>query len=177
MAGVSAFPGGVGATVTLDKTAGTNLLWTRGTQGHTSNVYRSEVDPTSSMNEFACYLAGSAENEASDPQLPSSGSVFYYLVTAHNVCGESSAGLDGAGSERAGWIACDPPGGDFDADGVADLEDNCSLVPDASQADGDADFAGDVCDNCPVTPNPDQGDCDEDDIGDACDPDPGCGAE
>jgi len=173
-AGVSEIPGPVGTAVTLDKTAGTTLLWTRGTQGHTSNVYRAAVGPTESMNEFACFAAGSAENEASDPQLPPSGAVFYYLVTAHNVCGESSAGLDGAGFERTGWIACDPPGGDYDADGVADSEDNCSLVPDSSQADADADFSGDVCDNCPLTPNPDQGDCDEDGIGDTCDADPGC---
>jgi len=100
--------------------------------------------------------------------------VFYYLVTARNVCGESSAGLDGAGFERVGWTACDPPGSDFDADGVADLEDNCSLLPNSPQLDGDADFVGDVCDNCPAATNPGQGDCDDDGIGDACDPSPGC---
>jgi hypothetical protein len=174
VSGVSTIPGPVGTTVRLDKTAGATMLWTRGTQGHTSNVYRSAVSPTEPMNGFACFVAGSAENHAGDTEFPPSGSAFYYLVTAGNVCGESSAGLDGTGFERIGWVACDPPGGDFDADGVADLEDNCSLVPDASQADADADFAGDVCDNCPVTPNADQNDCDEDGIGDACDPDPGC---
>jgi hypothetical protein len=172
--GVSAIPGPVGATVTLTKFGGTTLLWTRGIQGHTSNVYRSEVSLTDSMSELTCFAAGSVENDAHDAQLPPTGAVFYYLVTARNVCGEGSAGLNGAGLERAGWIACDPPGEDFDGDGAADLEDNCSLFPNSLQSDGDADFVGDICDNCPATPNPDQGDCDDDGIGDACDPDPGC---
>jgi hypothetical protein len=172
--GVSVIPGDVGNTVTLDKMGGTTLRWTRGVQGHTSNVYRSEVSPTASMSQFACFVAGSAEDEDHDAQLPPSGSVFYYLVTARNTCGEGSAGVNGAGIERAGWGACDPPGGDFDADGVVDLEDNCSTFPNPGQSDGDADFVGDACDNCPVTPNPGQGDCDDDGIGNACDPEPGC---
>ncbi|PKN80240.1 MAG: hypothetical protein CVU47_09430 [Chloroflexi bacterium HGW-Chloroflexi-9] len=72
---------------------------------------------------------------------------------------------------------------DTDADGAADIGDNCPLAANADQADRDGDGLGDVCDgdrdgdgaanatdNCPDAANAIQADIDGDGIGDACDP-------
>ena len=64
-------------------------------------------------------------------------------------------------------------GGDSDGDGLADDNDNCPSVANASQADGDNDEAGDACDNCPSMYNPSQADGDGDTLGDVCDSCPG----
>jgi len=70
---------------------------------------------------------------------------------------------------------------DSDADGVLDLSDNCTQVPNADQEDVDGNSRGDACedfdrdsivsaeDNCPNDPNAAQTDIDADGIGDACD--------
>ncbi len=73
---------------------------------------------------------------------------------------------------------------DQDDDGVADGEDNCKTVKNASQLDTDHDGKGDACDadddgdgvgdandNCPKNKNPGQLDTDNDGKGDACDSD------
>ncbi|GMN11251.1 hypothetical protein MTsPCn9_20440 [Croceitalea sp. MTPC9] len=73
---------------------------------------------------------------------------------------------------------------DDDNDGVLDVDDNCPLIGNASQADNDGDTIGDVCDpdddndgildiddNCPLTPNANQADADNDGVGDVCDTD------
>ena len=57
---------------------------------------------------------------------------------------------------------------DFDADGVADDQDNCRTTANPDQADLDGDGVGDACDNCPTTPNPDQLDADHDGVADEC---------
>ena len=41
---------------------------------------------------------------------------------------------------------------DQDHDGLANIDDNCKLVPNTDQADGDSDSQGDACDTCPSTP-------------------------
>ena len=56
----------------------------------------------------------------------------------------------------------------FDADGLADDEDNCRATANPDQADADQDGAGDACDNCAAA-NSDQADGDRDGLGDACD--------
>jgi len=66
---------------------------------------------------------------------------------------------------------------DVDADGVADLCDNCPNDPNPGQADADGDGFGDVCDICPGFD--DNIDTDGDGIPDGCDtcptnPDPLC---
>lgn len=70
---------------------------------------------------------------------------------------------------------------DSDADGVADIFDNCVSVSNADQIDIDGNRRGDVCDdfdqdgiinskdNCPNIPNRGQEDTDGDGIGDVCD--------
>jgi MYXO-CTERM domain-containing protein len=73
---------------------------------------------------------------------------------------------------------------DMDEDGVADDEDNCKEVANASQKDLDGDGKGDACDadddgdgikdatdNCPKTKNAAQTDTDGDGKGDKCDAD------
>ena len=61
------------------------------------------------------------------------------------------------------------PDGDFDGDGVPNVDDNCPLQEN-DQSDIDDDGRGDVCDNCPGTANSDQLDQDEDGVGDLCEP-------
>ena len=71
---------------------------------------------------------------------------------------------------------------DADNDGVADANDNCPTMANASQADEDGDAVGDVCDNCPHVANTNQANVGEmnagataDGVGDACDPQPTVG--
>ena len=79
------------------------------------------------------------------------------------------------------------PGGDRDADGIPDTEDNCPDVYNRQQADDDGDGVGNKCDdgsttptdtdsdgvpdssdNCPDVYNPNQNDGDGDGVGNAC---------
>lgn len=62
---------------------------------------------------------------------------------------------------------------DTDSDFVADVCDNCPLIPNNAQTDTDLDTVGDACDNCPTIANPGQADTDFDGFGDACDNCPG----
>jgi hypothetical protein len=62
---------------------------------------------------------------------------------------------------------------DADADGVADVCDNCPSTKNADQANSDGDPLGNACDNCPAKANADQKDSDNDTVGDACDNCPG----
>jgi len=86
----------------------------------------------------------------------------------------TSLGQGGQQSETSDW----------DQDGVADINDNCSGDHNPDQLNSDDDFLGDVCDNdddgdgvldevdnCSVTNTPylDQLDLDDDGVGDACD--------
>ena len=60
-------------------------------------------------------------------------------------------------------------GADLDADGVADVDDNCPGLANADQANSDGDPLGDACDNCPQVTNAGQENLDGDAWGDVCD--------
>lgn len=60
---------------------------------------------------------------------------------------------------------------DTDADGLADVLDNCAAVANADQADIDGDAIGDACDNCITASNSHQCDTNADGYGNACDAD------
>jgi len=146
--GVSAPPDPVGATLGIDN-AGPTLRWTRPREGFTSNVYRGVVSKGHPWSYDAlCLEAETPLTEYVAPGSPPPGTLWYYLVSARNYCGESAAGEDSAGNPIVipPSNGCPTLGGDFDADGVADLADNCPLVANPSQVDTDGDSMGDACD-------------------------------
>ncbi len=148
MPGVSAAPLPVGGTLRLEGEATTTLRWTRPEQGFAFDVYRGLV-PAGSVfsHDETCWAAETAAPSATDPEAPPPGAYFYYLVSAVNACGDS-----GEGSSQA---MCAPRHADTDGDGVPDLQDNCPLAADASQADDDHDHVGNACDACPLDPSND----------------------
>jgi hypothetical protein len=58
---------------------------------------------------------------------------------------------------------------DTDGDTISDVNDNCPMLANPSQADADMDLVGDDCDICPMASDPTQDDTDADSAGDACD--------
>ena len=141
------------------------LRWKRGIQGHVSNVYRSVSGTTGGA---ACLISETPQTQAFETANPPPGIQLRYLISAENVCAESAMGETSGGHVRSPPATCAPVGGEFDGDGVRDLEDNCPLVADPTLADVDFDFVGDVCDNCPTVYNPAQIDTNGNGIGDAC---------
>src|SRR5262249_23939435 len=93
------------------------------------------------------------------PGSPSIGGLGYgvgdVLVSGPGACGAAVAVPAGALGLVAGDNV-DALAMNFDTDGdfVADVCDNCPLVPNNDQLDTDGDGIGDLCDNCPTTPNP-----------------------
>ena len=63
--------------------------------------------------------------------------------------------------------------GDYDGDGVVNVDDNCPNTHNPGQENPDGDLLGSACDNCPEDYNPDQADSDGDTSGDVCDVCPG----
>ena len=172
--GVAFPPGQVGPSLVLAKVnfqPGGNetpirLRWKSGLHGHVSNVYRALFDGPSVP---VCLLSETPQTQALDTQDPPPGSQSQYLISAENICGESFLGQTSGGLLRVPPLSCSPVNGDFDGDGVIDLEDHCPLVADPTLADLDLDLVGDVCDNCPTVPNSGQADADGDGVGNACD--------
>jgi len=142
--GVASAPGPIGSTLQMDKSGGTTLHWSRGAQGHTTNIYRGQI-LTSQPLSPSCLVAEHPRTDAGDPELPPSGMVFYYVLSPRNACDEGSAGQESGGAERSGWTPCSTVNGDFDGDGIPDLSDNCPVVANADQSDSDLDFVGDAC--------------------------------
>jgi hypothetical protein len=172
--GVSQIPEPVGGSLRLVKDGTTKLVWSRGFQGHTSNIYKVEAIGQPQMEQFICLIAESPNTEKDDFDPSTAGEIYFYLVTARNSCGDSSAGTNGSGGTRSPWAPCPSVGDDHEPDGVLDVEDNCPLTSNSGQEDADQDFVGDDCDNCPALYNPDQVNCDGDSLGDACDPEVDC---
>ncbi|TDI47473.1 MAG: hypothetical protein E2P01_06890, partial [Acidobacteria bacterium] len=166
--GVSSLPSPTGATLTLDGGASATLRWSRGLQGHTSNVYRGTIVRPWTYNE-TCLDAETVDELSVDTDFPVPGDAYYYLVSANNVCGESRMGVDGQGTDLFALSTCPGAGGETDGDGVPDVEDNCPQTGNGTQDDTDGDFVGDMCDNCMLVANPLQEDFDGDAVGDGCD--------
>ena len=76
------------------------MQWTRGYQGHASNVYRGTfvLEQPFAYDE-SCFATELPGTELSDATLPASGEGFYYLVRGQNSCGSGS--LNGTGSQTA----------------------------------------------------------------------------
>jgi len=148
----------------------TTLVWTRGDQGHTSNVFRGTIVPGAPWSyDEVCFDAENPGSATVDSETPTPGTAFYYLVSSENICGGSAAHYDSAGVLVSSGEGCPDQGQDSDGDGLADLLDNCAGSSNQDQSDGDGDFVGDACDNCLTTQNFGQANNDPDDLGDACD--------
>ncbi len=117
----------------------------------------------------ACVVPDLIVNRLALDETPAPDSVFYYLVSGRNACGDGPLGAGSAGPIPANG-ACPDDLLETDGDGIVDLADNCPAIPNPGQPDGDGDTRGDACDNCPVVANPDQADADGDGVGDACSP-------
>src|SRR5215217_9321338 len=92
-------------------------------------------------------------------------------VTAGNTGTGRNAVLDFVTFPASGSGGTDP-GGDRDADGIPDTEDNCADVYNPGQRDDDGDGVGNKCDDGSTTPT----DTDSDgvpDVDDQCDTEPG----
>jgi hypothetical protein len=160
---VTGTPEPVGRSLRIDKEAGATLRWLRSLQGHTYNVFRGTIaDPW--VNNETCLENEVPEPTASDAEDPLPGEAFYYLVAAHNSCGESTF-ADG----RAPAASCAVADRDTDLDLLLDPGDNCPVVANDLQGDSDGDFVGDACDLCASTYDPGQGDDDGDQRGNTCD--------
>ncbi|HXH28795.1 MAG TPA: thrombospondin type 3 repeat-containing protein, partial [Candidatus Polarisedimenticolia bacterium] len=154
-------PGEVGPTLGVGLGSPTPIGWEKIPQANAYNVYRAELSlPGASGFNPSCAAAALPTRAWQDSQTPPAGSAFFYLITGVNSCGEGTLGYDSDLVERSRPTACVVVPADQDGDGVADLNDNCPLVPNPGQADGDHDGAGDACDNCPTLANPDQADRD-----------------
>ncbi len=161
--GVTAPPSELGATLKLSKRFGPTLQWLRTLQGHTYNIYRGETPPFQPfVMDAVCLNAEQPNTGFIDNDPLASRAMFFYLVTAKNDCGESSAG------PGRPLTACGTINDDSDSDGTPDLQDNCAAAHDPALSDADNDFVGDACDNCLGTPNPEQADSDSDGVGDSC---------
>src|SRR5262249_5484128 len=143
----------------------------RAAQGNTYNVYRGSIAVTGlrGIYNHTCFESDSPDRSTTDASAPGSGLSFYYLVSAHNPCGESGPGTQSSGTPQPPGTSCTPTSLETDGDGVRDLDDNCAAASNATQADADGDGVGDACDDCPSTPNPTQTNSDTDTLGDACD--------
>ena len=122
----------------------------------------------------------SCDPDAGCVNLPTAGS-----CTDNDVCTEDDSCLNGqcipgpAVNCDDGNIctddSCEPQTGcaysiqDGDQDGIANVCDNCPLVPNGDQANSDADTLGNQCDNCPNHANQDQANGDGDQVGNECD--------
>ena len=166
----------VGPTVILSEdrpTSTTTIAWTAEVEPGPFNVYRGSITNGSPfVYNQVCYSYLDSGTSATDTTTPDPGHTFYYLVSrAEGDCPESNLGQNSTGADRPNTNYCPLPAPDSDADGVADVVDNCPMVYNPDQADADQDGRGDVCDNCPTVFNPDQADTDGDGLGDVCDPD------
>jgi hypothetical protein len=100
--GVGHAPGHVGPTLRLARTAGGTLSWTRGPEGHVSNVHRGTADGNPWVYDEICLVPNLATTTTVDPSEPLAGRAFYYLVGGRNVCDSGPIGdpTEGGGPLR-----------------------------------------------------------------------------
>ncbi len=167
-----ALPADVPPALALRGATGDSVSWLYAEQAPLYNFYRgSNVLGAPWSYNHACRSWGLQRPEATDPSIPSTGTVFYYLASGVNTCGEGTLGRQSDGTPMPPGAPCPPPPYvDADNDGPIDVSDDCPLVANSGQEDADGDSRGDVCDNCPSAWNPDQADSDGNGTGDACQP-------
>jgi hypothetical protein len=171
-ASLSALPDAIGNSLRLPGNGNGVIHWNRSRQSRSYHLYRGEFSSGQPWDaDPACLQAGLLETETTDTELPADGFGFYYLVAAHNACGQSEAGRGSDGIAIFPSTPCTGTGADADGDGHPDDLDNCPLEFNPDQTDLDFDFIGSECDNCPALQNDVQQDWDGDSAGDACDPD------
>jgi hypothetical protein len=162
-------PGQVSNTTEFSPTTFAKVVWSPIEQAQVYNVYRGEVVLADGWSfNTLCLIAEFTETSLEDPDVPPAGSVYYYVQAGTNACGEGAMLPASDGQPRPVAGPCQPQGMDTDLDLVQDLNDNCPLAFNATQADLDREGRGDICDNCPDVPNPDQSDLDGDGTGDVC---------
>ncbi len=169
---VWAIPGEVGPTLTqVPGGAPGAFRFTPIAQANVHNLYRGTTSVHFSFGSGPlCQspeLTAATFTDAANPPL---NSIFYYLVTGTNHCGEGIAGTGSSGQVIPLPSPCLPQNLDTDGDTVHDIDDNCPRLANPGQADRDHDGRGDACDNCPDIPNPGQEDTDGNGTGDACGP-------
>jgi hypothetical protein len=189
---VDVAPGPVGLLL-LDLD-GETLRWSEERQSNVYHLYRRSLGAGEAFSyEFQCAAAEVPGGSWTDPGAPAPGGLDLFLVAGVNGCGLAGAGNATAGLRPDLSGVCLSAGLDTDGDAVIDVNDNCPLDGNLSQADADVDGVGDACDpcpgdslndpdldglcatvdNCPTASNPLQDDADTDALGDACDNCPG----
>lgn len=133
---------------TLSWLTNSTLTWARAPQGNTYNVYRGTIPGATLWSGYnhACYEEDSPDQSTVDASRPSLGNVFYYLVSARNRCAESGLGSASNGASRPMGTPCALILRDTDGDGVVDVDDDCAITQNSTQADLDLDGIGDICD-------------------------------
>jgi len=93
--------------VALSKVGGGRLTWNEvADRGGSSALYTYEIVRSRVASNFlnhptnVCLDAGGTQTQFTDPQIPPSGGVFYYLVRARNSCGPGSSGTRSNGTPR-----------------------------------------------------------------------------
>jgi hypothetical protein len=151
----------------------TDLSWGVAPRASAYNLYRKTLVTGVAWQWDQTCLATAlplrSYTEAASPAVP--GTVFAYLPTGVNECGEGSPGQTSSDGPRGAGTPCGTGTDDSDGDGILNQLDNCAADPNPGQEDVDLDNHGDICDNCPLDSNPSQSDIDGDGDGDACDPD------
>ena len=123
--------------VTVNRGFGRCPFWTR---TNLSEVLTHEIGHTIGIGH-------SAESENAAPELRDATMYFQ----AHFDGRGASLRADDVAAVRFVYGGAGNPLEDLDADGVADVGDNCPTIPNGAQTDGDGDGSGDLCDACPLT--------------------------
>jgi hypothetical protein len=167
---VSSVPGEVGQTLRTVPGAPTGTFsWIPISQANVHNVYRGSWNGSGTISStLVCLAPESPRATFTDVGVPPPNTIYYYLITGTNSCGEGGAGSSSSGQPFPIPARCQPRNLDTDLDGVRDLDDNCPVGSNAAQADGDHDGRGDACDNCGGVVNPGQEDADGNGAGDHC---------